>query len=178
MTRKTRLSKIKIAIKFVNLRKFFLIIVYANMNFIIKIIKIISIVVDSSVVTIISIVIFDVNLSKNVDIDYNYRDWNYIKTKITLSKIVTSKNNYLNTRFDVILIDKIFWQKQNSNVFVRIKITSLIIRVETENFVIFDTITLFDSFIIRYSILIFTSDSISINLISYVTRLKVLTFYI
>ena len=122
------MSKIKIAIEFDNLRKIFSIIVYTNMNFIIKIIKIISIVVDSSVVTIISIVIFNIDSFKNIDIDCDYRDWNYIKTRITLSKIVTSKNNCLNTKFDVILIDKIFWQKQNSSVFVRIIITSLIIR--------------------------------------------------
>ena len=117
----SRLSKI--AIKFVDLRKIFTIIVYAKTNFIIKITKITSI-----VVTIISIVFFDVNLFKNIDTSYDYRDWNYIKTTIMLSKIATSKSDYLNTKFDVILIDKIFWQKQNFDVFVRIMTTLLIVR--------------------------------------------------
>ena len=59
----------KIIIKFVDLRKTFSIIVYANISFIVKIIKIISI-----VITIISTVIFNVNLFKNIDIDCDYRD--------------------------------------------------------------------------------------------------------
>ena len=128
-----RLSKIttkyrKIIIIFVNLRKIFVVIVYTKTNFIIKTIIITSIVDNSIVVAIILIVIFNVNSFKNIDIDCDYRDWNYVKTIIVLSKIVASKNNCLNTRFDVILIDQIFWQKQNLDVFVRTIITSLIVR--------------------------------------------------
>ena len=81
-----------------------------------------------STITIISIVFFDINLFKNIDTSCDYRGWNYIKTTITLLEIVTSKNDYLNTKFDVTLIDKIFWQKQNFDVFIRIMTTSLIVR--------------------------------------------------
>ena len=123
----------KIAIIFVNLRKTFTIIVYAKINFIIKIIKItliviISIIVNSIVVTIISIVAFNVDSFKNIDTKYDYRDWNYVKTIVVFSKIVTSKNDCLNTKFDMILINKIFWQQQNFDVFVRTMITLLIVQ--------------------------------------------------
>ena len=101
----------KIAMKFFRLSKIektFTIIVYVETNFIIKVIKITSIVVYSIVVAIISIVVFDVDSFKDIDIDCDCRDSNYVKTIIVFSKIVTSKNDCLNTRFDVILIDKIF----------------------------------------------------------------------
>ena len=137
----SRLSKI--VIKFVDLRKTFTIIVYAKTNFIIKITKITSI-----VVTIISIVFFNVNSFKNINTSCDYRDWNYVKTTITLSKIATSKSDYLNTKFNVTLIDKIFWQRQNFDVFVRIMITSLIVRdLSTNQYQIIDYVIVFMYFI-------------------------------
>ena len=60
-----RLSKI--VKKFVDLRKIFTIIVYVNTNFSIKIIKVIFDVF-------ILIIIFDVDLFKNINIDYYCRD--------------------------------------------------------------------------------------------------------
>ena len=147
----SRLSKI--AIKFVDLRKIFTIIVYAKTNFIIKITKITSIVVNSIiinsiVVTIILIVFFDINSFKNIDTSCDYRDWNYVKITIALSKIATSKSDYLNTKFDVILIDKIFWQKQNFDVFVRIMTTLLIVRdLSTNQYQIVDYVIVLMYFI-------------------------------
>ena len=130
------------------MRKIFIVIVYAKTNFIIKIIIITSIVDNSIVVAIISIIVFDIDSFKNVNIDYDYHNWNYDKTIVVLSKIIAWKNDCLNTKFDVILIDRIFWQKQNLNVFVRTMITSLIVRdLRTNQYQIVDYIIVFMYFI-------------------------------
>ena len=71
---------------------------------------------------------FNVNFVFDVDIDYNFKNWNYIKIKIFFSLIVESTNVCLNINVDVSLINRTFFKIQTSNIFVRITIFFLQIR--------------------------------------------------
>ena len=71
---------------------------------------------------------------------------------------------------------KFTYFEKNANYFTILN--HFVIFIEIENFVIFDTITLLDASNTSYSILTFTSYSISTSLVLYATRLKILTFCI
>ena len=101
---------------------------------------------------------------------YVYNVENYI----LLNKKKLILHNILFIFIDVFIIN-LLSLTLSKNAFLKIILTNI---VEIENFVIFDIITLLDANNINYSILTLISYSISISLISYVTRLKVLTFCI
>ena len=71
---------------------------------------------------------FNVNLAFDVDIDYDFRNWNYVKIRIFFSLVVESTNVCLNIDVDVSLINRTFFKIQTSNIFVRIMTFSLQIR--------------------------------------------------
>ena len=63
-----------------------------------------------------------------IDIDYDFRDWNHAKTDIALFETTTFKKSCLDTDARLTLVDRQFLKSQASNVHLRIMITSLIIR--------------------------------------------------
>ena len=71
------------------------------------------------------IIAFNVDFNKNVDINHDFRDWNYTRIHVVLSFIVEIKLICLNIKVDIILFDKQFFKNQASHIFIRI-ITFLI----------------------------------------------------
>ena len=92
----------------------------------------------------------DVDVFVNVDINYDFRDWNYVKNKAFLSFTTSTKDVCFDFEIDVSLIDREFYKSQTFDIFVRIMITSLKIRDfktkmhETSKYVI-TNIHLFDT---------------------------------
>ena len=76
-----------------------------------------------------SIVIrFNVNVFKNVDNDYDFRDWNYFKIKISLIENDEQKNVTMNIDANIILTNENFIRRQKFDVVVRKMIFSIIVR--------------------------------------------------
>ena len=71
------------------------------------------------------IIVFNVDFNKNVDIDHDFRNWNYIRIYVVLSLIVKIKLICLNIKINIIFFDKQFFKNQISHIFIRI-ITFLI----------------------------------------------------
>ena len=71
------------------------------------------------------IIRFNVDFFKNVDIEYEFRDWNYVKVKIFMIKNDIEKNVAINTGIEIIFNDVNFAHKQKPNLVVR-KMTSFI----------------------------------------------------
>ena len=96
------------------------------------------------------IIHFDVNVFVDIDIDYDFRDWNYVKDKAFLSFTTLAKNVCFDFEIDVFLVDREFYKSQAFDIFVRIMIISLKIRDfetkmhETSKYVI-TNIHLFDT---------------------------------
>ena len=70
----------------------------------------------------------NVDSSANIDIEYEFRDWNYVKIKISFVVIVVSKNVCLNIDANVSFMNRNFFKAQTFNIFIRIMISSLQIR--------------------------------------------------
>ena len=62
---------------------------------------------------------FNVNVFKNVEIDYNFRDWNYAKAKIILIENNEKKNIVIDIDVNITLKNKNFIRRQKLNVVVR-----------------------------------------------------------
>ena len=110
----TLLIKLSIWKFFVNVFKF---------TFIIKTTKILFFDFSKS-----KIIIFNVDSIKNIDIDFEFRDWNYTRAKISLSS--NKKLDYvcLNIDSNIIFVDKNFFKTQTLNVLIRTIIFSISIR--------------------------------------------------
>ena len=78
--------------------------------------------------TFVFIIVFDVDFSKNVDIDHNFRDWNYARIHVILFFTTDVESVCLNIDAEIILCDRQFFKKQTSNVFIKIMITFILIR--------------------------------------------------
>ena len=76
----------------------------------------------------ISIVSSNVDFSKNIEIDCEYRDWNYAKIDVALFEKVESKFVCIDTESEVIIANRRFFFRQNFDLFIRIMITSFTIR--------------------------------------------------
>ena len=74
------------------------------------------------------IIYFFVDFKSDIDIDYEYRDWNYVKAAIAFFENVNSKMCCLNTDADVTLINKKFLKAQASDNQIKIMIISLNVR--------------------------------------------------
>ena len=70
----------------------------------------------------------NVDFVANVDFDYDFREWNYVKIKISLSSKASSDDVCLNIDANVSLVDRTFFKAQISNIFIRIMISFLKIR--------------------------------------------------
>ena len=75
-----------------------------------------------------SIIFSDVDFNKNVDIDYKFREWKYVRVFATLSFIIESKHVCLDTNVNIILVDREFFKRQTSNISIRTMIISISIR--------------------------------------------------
>ena len=75
-----------------------------------------------------SIIFSDVDFSKNVDIDYRFRKWKYVRVSTTLSFIIESKHVCLDTDVNIILVDREFFKRQASNISIRTMTISIWIR--------------------------------------------------
>ena len=71
---------------------------------------------------------FDTNVFKNVDIDYDFRDWSYVKVKVTLIKDDQKKNVIMNIDADITLNDENFVKRQKFDVIIRKMIFFIIVR--------------------------------------------------
>ena len=74
------------------------------------------------------IIIFNVDFVKNIDIEFDFRDWNYARAKISLSLYKKLDYVCLNIDFNIILVDKTFFKTQTSNVLIRTMIFLISIR--------------------------------------------------
>ena len=84
-----------------------------------------SAVADTNVI---SIVISNVDVFKDIETDCDYRGWNYAKVEIAFFANVKSEFVCMNTDSEITLADRKFFYRQNSNVSIRIMITSFIVR--------------------------------------------------
>ncbi len=64
----------------------------------------------------ISIILFTINSCKNIDIKYNFCDWNYTRVCIVLFFDFKTKFVCLNTNFKIVLIDRNFFKIQVFNI--------------------------------------------------------------
>ena len=71
---------------------------------------------------------FDVNASKNIEIEYKFRDWTYAKEKCSLIENDEVIDVCFDTNVEIILIDEIFFRRQSFDVLIRKMITFLTIR--------------------------------------------------
>ena len=78
--------------------------------------------------TSISIIVSDVDFNKNVDIDHDFRDWNYARIHIILFSTIDVEFVYLDIDVEITLCDRQFFKKQASNVSIKIMITFILIR--------------------------------------------------
>ncbi len=76
----------------------------------------------------ISIVEFFVDFFKNIDIDFEFRDWTYAKTMISLSIKDNEAQICLDTECSVILTNRIFIKNHEAHYIIRRMITSLNVR--------------------------------------------------
>ena len=70
----------------------------------------------------------NVDSSTDINTEYEFRDWNYVKIKISLIVIATSKDVCLNIDANVSLMNRNFFKTQTLNIFIRIMISSFQIR--------------------------------------------------
>ena len=70
----------------------------------------------------------NVDFVANVDFDYDFREWNYVKIKISFSSKTSSDDVCLNIDANVSLVDRTFFKVQIFNIFIRIMISFLKIR--------------------------------------------------
>ena len=56
-----------------------------------------------------SIIIFNIDVFKKIDIDYEFRKYNYVKEKVALSEKIEENSTYFNIDADVICNDRIFF---------------------------------------------------------------------
>ena len=75
-----------------------------------------------------TIIRFNVDSSKNIDIKYEFRDWNYVKIKILFVLTIMSKNVCLNTNTNVSFMNRNFFKIQTFDISIRIMISSFQIR--------------------------------------------------
>ena len=78
--------------------------------------------------TFVSIIVSDVDFNKNVDIDHDFRDWNYARIQVTLFSTIEVESICLNTDVEITLCDRQFFMKQASNVSIKIMITLISVR--------------------------------------------------
>ena len=76
----------------------------------------------------ISIVSSNVDFSKNIEIDCEYRDWNYAKIDVALFEKVESEFAYIDIKSEVTIANRRFFFRQNFDFFIRTMITSFTIR--------------------------------------------------
>ena len=76
----------------------------------------------------ISIVSSDVDFSKNIETDCEYRDWNYAKTDVALFEKTKSEFACIDTELEVTIANRRFFFRQNSDLSIRTMTTSLTVR--------------------------------------------------
>ena len=75
-----------------------------------------------------SIFRFNADAFKNVEIDYDFHDWNYVKTKIILIENDEKKNIVIDIDVDITLKNENFIRRQKSDVVIRKMIFFIIVR--------------------------------------------------
>ena len=78
--------------------------------------------------TSISIIVSDVDFSKNVDTDHDFRDWNYARIHVALFFTIDVEFVCLNIDAEIVFCNRQFFKKQTSNVSIKIMITFISIR--------------------------------------------------
>ena len=75
-----------------------------------------------------SIIFSNVDFNKNIDIDYKFRKWKYVRVFATLLFIIESKHTCFDTNVNIIFVNREFFKKQTSNISIRIITISISIR--------------------------------------------------
>ena len=75
-----------------------------------------------------SIINFNVDVFKNLDIEYEFRDWIYVKNKIIFTKKSTSNDVCFDIETKIIFANSNFFRRQNFNISIRQIIISLTMR--------------------------------------------------
>ena len=78
--------------------------------------------------TSIFIIVSNVDFSKNVDTDHDFRDWNYARIHVALFSTVDVEFVCLDIDVEITFCDRQFFKKQTSDVFIRIMITFISVR--------------------------------------------------
>ena len=92
------------------------------------------------------IVKFTVNSIKNIDTNYDFRDWEYARVKIALSSHMKFDFECLNIDFDIILMNKNFFKTQVSDVIIKKMITFIFVRELNINKHMFDEYVIIDMY--------------------------------
>ena len=82
----------------------------------------------SSIFFNVSIIVSDVDYSKNVDIDHEFRDWKYVRIQFALFSIDEVKSICLNIEIGIVLSDTKFFKKEALNIFIRIMTFFIFVR--------------------------------------------------
>ena len=61
---------------------------------------------------------FIINFSLNLNIDYDFRNWTYIKTDIILLKNIILKKDCFDIEVEFTLINRIFLKEQTLDIFI------------------------------------------------------------
>ena len=75
-----------------------------------------------------SVISSNVDVFKDLDIDFEFRDWSYVKENVSLIENEEKSDVCFDTDVNVTLIDAVFFHRQNSDVSIRQMITSLTMR--------------------------------------------------
>ena len=78
--------------------------------------------------TFVSIIASNVDFSKNVDTDHDFRDWSYARIHVTLFPTADAESVCLNIDVEIAFCDRQFFKKQIPNVFIKIMTTFISIR--------------------------------------------------
>ena len=74
------------------------------------------------------IIVSDVDFSKNVDTDHDFRNWIYARIHVIFSSTIEVESICLDIDVDITLCDRQFFKKQVSNVLIRIMTISISVR--------------------------------------------------
>ena len=76
----------------------------------------------------IKIVRSKVNSNKDIESEYDFKEWQYVTASIALNKDETSKSAYFDTKVEITLVDTQYFKNKLKNIFIRTMIFSITIR--------------------------------------------------
>ena len=76
----------------------------------------------------IRIIRFKINSNKNIESEYDFREWQYVTASVTLSKNETSKSAYLDTEAEITLVDIQYFKIKFKDILIRTMTSFITVR--------------------------------------------------